>query len=230
MTHHLSLNANYTLARAYSWDGGGSSFRNYPRLATNPFASYEWGPSPNDERHHVTLSGIVELPKGFQLSPIMQFGSARPYPVTNSSNTLNTGGGTGIAVVVPTADPTNWLAYAPINFGNSSSAANTAARNCFYGLNGVQQACTIAKYDPLRGDPFFELDLRLAKNIRLGERMNLQLVAQAFNLTNRANYGNDFNNNIASASTFGHPAGFINPASTIVPLATWGEFGFRFTF
>src|SRR6266436_860066 len=230
MTHHLSLNANYTLARAYSWDGGGSSFRNYPRLATNPFASYEWGPSPNDERHHVTLSGIVELPKGFQLSPIMQFGTARPYPVTNSANTLNTGGGTGIAVVVPTADPTNWLAYAPINFGNSSSAANTAAQNCFYGLNGVTQACTIAKYDPLRGDPFFELALRLAKNISLGERMNLQLVAQAFNLTNRANYGNDFNNSIASASTFGHPAGFINPASTIVPLSTWGEFGFRFTF
>jgi hypothetical protein len=124
-------------------------------------------------------------------------------------------------VVVPTSDPTNWFAFA----GN-----NTGAQNCFYGLNGVQQACTIAKYDPLRGDPFFELDMRLAKNIRLGERMNLQLVAQAFNLTNRANYGNDFNNNIASASTFGHPAGFINPASTIVPLSTWGEFGFRFTF
>jgi hypothetical protein len=222
MTHHLSLNANYTLARAYSFDGGGSSFRNYPRLSTNPFASYEWGPSPNDERHHVTVSGIVELPKGFQLSPILQFGSARPYNVTNSSNTLNTGGGTfANAVVVPTSDPTNWFAFA---------GDNTGAQNCFYGLNGVQQACTIAKYDPLRGDPFFELDMRLAKNIRLGERMNLQLVAQAFNLTNRANYGNDFNNNIGSASTFGHPAGFINPASTIVPLSTWGEFGFRFTF
>src|SRR5437870_10889338 len=33
------------------------------------------------------LSGIVELPKGFQLAPIMQFGSARPYNLTNSSNT-----------------------------------------------------------------------------------------------------------------------------------------------
>jgi len=222
MSRHFSVNANYTLARAYSFDGGGSSFRNYPRLSTNPFASYEWGPSPNDERHHVTLSGIVEMPKGFQLSPIMQFGSARPYAVTNSSNTLNTGGGTfANAVVVPTSDPTNWFAFA----GN-----NTGAQNCFYGLNGVTQACTIAKYDPLRGDPFFELDLRLAKNIRFGERMNLQLVAQAFNLTNRANYGNDYNNNIASASTFGHPKGFINPASTIVPLSIWGEFGARFTF
>jgi hypothetical protein len=233
MSHHFSVNANYTLAWAYSYDGGGSSFRNYPRIASNPFASYEWGPSPNDERHHVTLSGIVDLFKGFQLSPIMQFGSARPYNLTNSANTLNTGGGTAIAVVVPTNDPTNYLAFSSANFGGSVSAGNNAARNCFYGLNGVAQGCTIAKYDPVRGDPYFELDMRLAKNIKFGERMNLQLIAQAFNLTNRANYGNNFGRNIASTGlngTFGHPVGFINPSSTIVPRAVWGELGARFTF
>jgi hypothetical protein len=221
MSHRFQLSANYTLAWAYSYDGGGGSFRNYPRLSTNPFASYEWGPSPNDERHHVTVSGLIDLVKGFQLSPILQFGSARPYNLTNSGNTLNTGGGTALAVVVPTSDPTNYLAFA----GN-----NAAAQNCFYGLNGVAQSCTIAKYDPLRGDPYFELDMRLAKNIKLGEHRNLQLVAQAFNLTNRANYGNNFGNSIASASTFGHPVGFINPNSTIVPRSIWGELGARFTF
>jgi outer membrane receptor protein involved in Fe transport len=229
MTHNFSINANYTLAWAYSYDGGGGSFRNYPRLATNFLAPYEWGPSPNDERHHVTVSGIVNLPWGIELAPILQFGSARPYGVTNSSNTLNTGGGTASggappsngAVVVPKNNPTDWFAFA----GN-----NTGAQNCFYGLHGVAPDCTIAKYDPLRGDPFFELDMRLAKNFRFGERMNLQLIAQAFNLTNRANYGNDFNNDISSADTFGHPAGFINPSSTIVPLSIWGEMGVRFTF
>lgn len=228
LTHHFSLDANYTLAGAYSFDGGGTSFRNYPRLSTNFLADFEYGPSPNDERHHVTLSGIVNLPWGFQLSPILQYGSARPYGVTSSSNTLNTGGGTasgsGIqngAVVVPVNAITDWFAFA---------GDDTGAQNCFYGLNGVRQACTIARYDALRGDPFFELDMRLAKNIKFGERMNLQLIAQAFNLTNRANYGNDYNNNIADPSTFGHAAGFINPASTIVPLSTWGEFGLRFTF
>jgi len=221
MTHHISLDANYTLAWAYSFDAGGTSFRNYPRLATNPFASYEWGPNPNDERHHITVSGIIDLPKGFQLAPIMQFGSARPFNLTNSSNTLNTGGGTTNAVVVPTSQPTNWLAYA---------SSNTNAQNCFYGLNGVQQSYTIAAYDPLRGDPFFELDMRLSKNIRFGERLKVQIVAQAFNLTNRANYGPDYNNNIASASTFDHPAGFINPAATTIPRSLWSEFGVRFTF
>ena len=225
MSHRFQLSANYTLGWANSYDGGGSSYRNYPRLATNPFASYEWGPSVNDERHHVTVSGIVDLPKGFQLSPILQYGSARPYNVTNSSNTLNTGGGTGTAVVVPTNDPTNFLKFA----GN-----NAGAQNCFYGINGVAQGCTIAKFDPLRGDPFFELDMRLAKNIKFGDRMNLQLLAQAFNLTNRANYGNNFGTNsaasIADPAHFGHPQGFIDPASTIIPHALWGELGVRFTF
>jgi hypothetical protein len=221
MSHHFTLNANYSLSWAYSYDSGGGSFRNYPRLSTNPFASYEWGPSPNDERHHVTVSGIVDLGKGFQLAPIMQYGSARPYALTNSSNTLNTGGGTANAVVVPTNAPTNWFAFA----GN-----NTGAQNCFYGLNGVAQGCTIAAYDPLRGDPFFQLDLRLSKNVNFGDRMKLQFVAQAFNLTNRANYGNDFNGNIASQSTFGHPAGFLAPSSTVIPRSLWSEFGVRFTF
>ncbi len=215
MTHHFSLNTNYTLAWAKSYDGGGGSFRNYPRLPISPFASYEYGYSPNDERSHVTISGIFDLPWGFQLSPILQFGSARPYNVTNSSNTLNTGGGTGIAVVVPNSAPTNFLAFAGDNPG---------AQKCFY-----TQQCTIAQYDPLRGDPFFELDTRLAKNIKLGERVNLQLLAQAFNLTNRANYGNNFQGDISSPD-FGKPIGFINPTSTNTPRSVTGEFGFRLSF
>ena len=104
------------------------------------------------------------------------------------------------------------------------------SQNCFYGLNGVAKSCTIAAYDPLRGDPFFQLDLRLSKNVNLGERMKLQIVAQAFNLTNRANYGNDFNGNIASQSTFAHPAGFLAPSSTVIPRSLWSEFGVRLTF
>jgi hypothetical protein len=220
MSHHFSVNANYTLSWAYGYDTGGGPttiFRNYSRNSLAPLASYEWGPSTNDERHHVTVSGIAELPKGFLLAPILQFGSARPYNLTNSSNTLNTGGGSTNAVVVPISAPTNWFAYA----GN-----NTGAQNCYY----LTKQCTIAQYDPLRGDPFFQLDMRLAKNVKIRERMNLQFIAQAFNLTNRANYGNNFNGSIASASTFGHPAGFINPSSTTTPRSIWSEFGVRFSF
>ncbi len=221
MTSRFQLQANYTLSWANGYGSGGGSFRNYPKLATAPFASWEWGPSPNDERHHITIAGVVNLPKGFEIAPILQYGSARPFDLTNSSNTLNTGSGTGVGVVVPIADPKNYFAYA----GN-----NTGAQNCFYGLNGASASCTIAKYDPLRGDPFFQLDTRLAKNFRFKERANVQLIAEAFNLTNRANYGNNFGNSIGSVPTFDHPVGFLAPSSTIVPRSTWGELGFRFSF
>jgi hypothetical protein len=48
--------------------------------------------------------------------------------------------------------------------------------------------------------------------------------------TNRADYGNDFGRCIASQSTFGHPAGFINPSATTISRSLWGAFGARFTF
>ncbi len=113
MTNRFQLTANYTLAWAYGYGSGGGSFRNYPKLSTAPFASWEWGPSPNDERHHVTVAGVVNLPWRFDFAPILQYGSARPYDLTNSGNTLNTGGGTAIGVVVPKSDPKTYFAYSP---------------------------------------------------------------------------------------------------------------------
>ncbi len=235
MTHHFMFNAYYTLAWASGYNANGNyAFRNYPFLATDPFAKYNWGPTSTDERHHVTISGLVDLPFGIQASPILQYGSARPYALTNSYNTLNTGGGTASSVVVPVGAETNYLwgtnyiaQYVAAHPGddNAEAEAQQNIQMCFY--NGK---CTIAPFDPLRGNPTFELDLRVAKNFKLGERFNLQITAQAFNLTNVANYGNNFNGNIASPSTFMHPAGFINPSSTTTPRSLWSEYGVRLTF
>lgn len=217
MAHHFSVNANYTLSRAMSYDGGTGSFRNYPRDPRNPFSKFEFGPTQNDERHHVTISGIADLPWGIQFAPILQFGSARPYNLLPSFDTLGFGSGDTRAVIVPNADPKNYTLFA-----KSSTAA--AARACYFGGQ-----CHIAPYDAVRGDAFFQLDTRLSKNIHLGEQRNLQLIFQAFNLTNRANYGNDFDGTISS-DTFRQPVGFINPTSTTTPRSFTGEFGFRFSF
>jgi len=40
---------------------------------------WEFGPTRIDERHRIVLSGLFDLPHGFQLAPIVQFASARPY-------------------------------------------------------------------------------------------------------------------------------------------------------
>ncbi len=95
-------------------------------------------------------------------------------------------------------------------------------------------------YNSLRGDPYFNVDARLAKNIKLGEHRNLQLMFQAFNLFNHANYGNNFDNVVATLNSnkvaatpnsgFGNAAGFINPTSSLLPRSFTGEFGARFSF
>ena len=84
-------------------------------------------------------------------------------------------------------------------------------------------------YDSVRGNPFFEMDARFSKNIKLGEQRRLQLSFQAFNLTNHANYGNNFNYTVTGGK-IGTPSGFTNPTSSAAAQAFIGEFGARFTF
>jgi Carboxypeptidase regulatory-like domain/TonB dependent receptor len=218
--HKVDLIANYTLARAVGYDQAGGSFRNYPRDPQKPLSPFEFGPAFNDERHHVTIAGTVNLPWRMEFSPILQAGSARPYLVTSSFNELNLGGGSsGGALIVPNSDPTNLTAMA-----GTSGAAKLAAVQCYYSGN-----CHVVPYNSMRGDPYFNMDVRLAKNIKLGEQRNLQLAFQGFNLFNHANYGNNFDN-VVQDSTFGKAIGFINPTSSVLPRAFTAEFGARFTF
>jgi outer membrane receptor protein involved in Fe transport len=220
--HKTDLIANYTLARAVGYNEDGGSFRYYPRDPQNPLAANEFGPAFNDERHHITLAATAHLPWGMEFSPIIQFGSARPYNPIAGSNSLNFGGGSDAgALVVPKNDQANLTAFINPATGLPNKLAAT---QCYYSGN-----CVVAPYNSQRGDPYFDMDARVAKNIKMGENRNLQLMFQAFNLTNHANYGNDFNNVVGDPS-FGQPAGFINPTSSLLPRAFTGEFGARFTF
>jgi outer membrane receptor protein involved in Fe transport len=220
MTRRFSLNANYSLSRAMGWavQSGGqdasSGFRNYPHDPLNIWDPRDFGPTPNDERHHVTISGIVDLPWGFQIAPILQYGSARPYDLRTSFDVLARGSGYSRPVIVFNNDPKNFTAIT----SSATALACLAAGNCHQ-----------VGYDTMRGDPFFQLDMRVAKNFRFGEHRNLQLIFQAFNLTNKTNYGNDFHNT-AGSTGFLTPEGYINPSSTTIPRAFVGEFGARFTF
>ncbi len=218
---NIWLTSNYTLARALSYGGGGASYRSYPRDPQIPLSPFDLGPSPNDERHHVTVSAIWNMPWGLEFAPILQAGSARPYNVVSSYNEINLGSGSATgAVIVPNSDPRNVSAFVSTN-----TATRLAAAQCYYSGN-----CHAVPYDSLRGDPFFNVDARIAKNIKFGERTNLQLAFQAFNLFNHANYGNNFDNTIQDTNTFGKAVGFINPSSSLLPRAFTGEFGIRLSF
>ena len=224
MTKHFSLNANYSLSRAMGWavESGGadasSGFRNYPHDPLNIWDPRDFGPTPNDERNHITASGIVELPWGFMVAPILTYGTARPFDVRSSVDVLNRGSGYSRPVIVFNNDPSNFTAVI-----NAADPVATAL-NCL-----AAGTCHQVGYDTFRGNYFFQTDLRVAKDIHFGERMKLQLIFQAFNLTNKSNTGSNIHNT-AGAGNFLQRAGFISPNSSVIPRAFVGEFGARFIF
>jgi hypothetical protein len=97
-------------------------------------------------------------------------------------------------------------------------------RNC---LRSGQ--CTHADFDNLRGQPFFQLDARVTKNFKIKERANLQAIFQVFDLTNRANFGNNFVTDVRQTN-FATPSNFITPSGVTVPHSLSAELGIRFTF
>ncbi len=218
LSHHFSINASYTLAWAYGY--AENPYHSYPKNPLKQLNPQDWGPNPNDERHHITVSGVVKLPFGFDFAPILQYGSARPYDITSPTDNLGFGNGSAnYGVLVPVADQKNYT------YSLTSGLSKAQLRQAYF-----DGTLTTAKFDARRGDQTFNLDTRLAKNIKLWrEGVNLQLIAQAFDLTNRANYGNDFGKNIGS-SNYGNPVGWINPSSSITPRSLIGEFGFRLSF
>ena len=65
-----------------------------------------------------------------------------------------------------------------------------------------------------RGLDFASLDLRLSRRFRLTERVDLQLLAEGFNMLNRANYGipnNTFGSGATPLPSFGRPTAAFDP-------------------
>jgi hypothetical protein len=89
--------------------------------------------------------------------------------------------------------------------------------------------CQFASFDNLRGQPFFQLDARITKNFKIKERYNIAAFIQFFDLTNHANFGNNFSGNLR-ASSFGTPIAFITPSGVTLPHAFSAEIGVRFSF
>jgi hypothetical protein len=213
-----------------AYDGNAASYSNTvtdPRFALLPA---DLGPVPNDELHHGTISAVVDLPWGFQVAPILQAASARPYDATNGvSNVLGFGSGPATAHDLVQAS-------SPSNLFWSATQSSAALKACY--LAGT---CVQLPYDSLRGQPYFNIDTRVSKSIKIKEHSDLKLMFQAFDLTNRANFGNNYDGNVRhfnaaspSTSSFATPLGYIgcnaNGCNRAIPISFRAEFGAQFTF
>lgn len=75
------LNAHYTLSKSQAWFGLSQDFGLQPQNLFVKFDPINFGPTTEDERHRFVFSGIFDLPAGFQVAPIFQMASARPYSI-----------------------------------------------------------------------------------------------------------------------------------------------------
>jgi hypothetical protein len=146
----------------------------------------EKGYAVTDERHRLTLYGEAQLPFGFSVAPIYTFGSGVPAD-TFLPGTANSAGASGsrlpllprnaIGREIKNSNQLN----AVINRWNSLPAC-PAAYPCLAG-GTLQTVPTGINFF----SPFSSLDLRLKKDIHLGENARLSLIGEGFNLFNETN-------------------------------------------
>jgi hypothetical protein len=187
--NRFTFGASYVLSRAVTYGGQASDWGNQPQGIFPGLTGWEtqlhgiigpqnFGYASEDERHRVVLNGIVELKGGFVMSAIAQFSSGRPYTMYSDDDNNGDGVYNDVYSNVITGDPTfdqNWA-------GDSR-----------YSLRMQNQ---------LRGDPYYQTDIRVQKNFKFGERVKMSVIADMFNLFNRTNFGNSFQNYADSFGTW----------------------------
>jgi hypothetical protein len=149
LSHHLQFQAGYTLAWNRDDESGERVFNREGAL--DPLLpELDAGPSKNDIRNNLRLSGILDLPHGFTISAITLNRSAAPFTPTIGFDTQNDG-----------------------NDDNDRAI-----------ING-----RVAGRNSMRGSPFSDLDMRILKSFRTGEKAKLETFAEFFNVTHNTNKG-----------------------------------------
>jgi hypothetical protein len=238
MHKHISTVLNYTYGKALAFEGNPAAFRNY---ATNQFLGEfrkpDYGTAPNNEKHHFVAAGTITLPAHFEFSPILSVGSARALSIVESSSDL---WGVGSGRSNPHAaifsgvqeTPQAYVAYAVASKAAVAADPTKKTTAASYYQNCLTAGtCREVSYNSYHGQTFLQFDARISNTITIHDRYAITLFYQMFNMTNRANYGPNYDVNVSNyATSFLTPLGFINPSSTVVPRSFTGEFGARFSF
>lgn len=224
MSRHFSIDTNYDLSRSLAWGGAVASFGASP-ITANPWDPINFGYSGNDQRHHVSFSGVFDLPWGINVAPILQAGSAQPYNTSMGKDVFGLGPGFGRPhIIVPNSDPTDYKYYLGVNPATGANFTNADMVACI-----AANTCHELPMYAFRGQPGFDLDARFGKSVKTSEKTSLNLFFQAFDLTNRANFGNHYNGTVTSR-TFMTATDYSSAGGVVIPKSFRGEFGAEFVF
>jgi hypothetical protein len=163
-----NLQVSYTLSRTYL--DGVDFFLNQRGTQRTP---QERGFSPSDQRHNVTAAVSMVLPGQVQVSGILKLISGSPMPVQTGTDFDGDGSQSG-----------DRPAGLPITVGRSDTQEALRVINEFRANSGLSPIdATLLQLDPYR-----TLDLRVTKPLSFGARRRIELLIEAFNVTNYVNY------------------------------------------
>jgi len=179
-SHGVQFNASYTYSHSIddvSRNEAGIGFQNSDDIFLSRASS------DFDVRQRFIANAIYNFPGnpnnrllgGWEIAPIVSLQSGNPFSIVDSSSAIN---GVSNTITVNSSAPVQisgnplaqWIANPGVLSLPSNSFGNTG-RNEFVGPS------------------FMNMDLALAKNTKLTERVNLQLRVDAFDLFNHPNYG-----------------------------------------
>ena len=190
----------------------------------------EKGYAVTDERHRLTLYGEAQLPWRFTLAPLYTYGSGVPGDTFLPGTAINGASGSRLPLLprnalareVKNSDQLNadidrWNALPPCP-GSFPCLAGGTLQNVPSGINFYS--------------PFSSLDLRLRKDISVGDRMTISLIGEGFNMFNETNIRGTTNTNFSGRNiSIGpyQPAQNGEPAQAVQenfysPVSTAGGF------
>mgnify|MGYP003288356204 CR=1 FL=1 len=217
--------ASYTLSRSLNFANDDQiPFSNGPIDSSN--LQVEYGPTPNDQRHRFSFSGVFQLPWDLRLSPILTLASSVPMDILlpdGSSRVCELSRNAG-AREFHTGAQLN-AALTQINAAGGSLCPNADPSTGFK----PRVPLPLVRDDLKFGDRFSSLDLRVSKVFKLGERVTLEPIAEVFNLFNvtnvlgvsNVNYSG-FSNVLVRDSSDPSSPGFNRSSSFGQPVTTAG--------
>ena len=224
-SNRYQLRASYTLSRANNFANDDQiPFSNGPIDSSN--LALEYGPTPNDQRHRFSFSGVFQLPQGFRVSPILTLASAVPMDI------LLPDGSSRVCELPRNAGTRQFHTGAELNavLTQINAAGGSLCPTADPSTGFKPRVLLPLVRDELKfGDNFSSLDLRVSKVFRVGERFTIEPIAEVFNLFNvtnvlgfsNVNYSGFRNVLVPDSSDPSNP-GFLRSSSFGEPVNTAG--------
>ncbi len=209
----LQFRASYTLSKAFNYANDDQiPFSNGPLDPSN--LRLEYGPTPNDQRHRFAFAGVFDAPLGLRVAPLWTVASGVPMDI------LLPDGGSRVPTLQRNAGGRLFRTGAELN-------AYLERLNAAGGVGG--QLLPLVGEDARFNDSFNSFDLRVARPVRLGERVTVEPVAEVFNLFNvtnvlgvsNVNYSG-YSNVLVRDSQDSSSPGFLRSSSFGRPVTTAG--------